>query len=522
MKHLKKVVAVLMLGMMILNLAACSNDEETTSNATGTTSESSSTESAEAVRPAISFMTFDFEGSPLSGEHAAEVIAAMEEHTNTTVDFQFVPSDNYEDKLGLTLASPSDMPMIIAVGSLNSAIVGAAQAGAFWDLGQYISDSEKYPNLSQANANVNASLTVDGQMIGIYRARPIGRYGIGYRADWAEKLGLDVPETAEDLYNMMYQFTYGDPDGNGVDDTYGLALCKYTGPFDIMQTYFGVGNGWVEEDGQLVPVHQTAEYMDALNWFKKMYEDGLVYEDWPVRDTATWSDSVKNGECGMFIDVIDGSRRIWDYFVTNDIPAVEGTSYETATMNLIGTINGKTLATSGYNGFFVVTKAADTEEKLEACLNYLDKMNDSEMITLSSYGLEGISYEYDADGYLVDLDTEDPQAAKAYAALNQTVAYIPNAVGDAVKLQKTDRAILSDEVIASNVEYAVFNPVGPYLINSETYSMNGANLDQIISDARTQYIVGAIDEAGLQSAFDTWASQGGSDIITEVNAQYNK
>ncbi len=527
MKQLRKLVMLMVVAIMVVNLAACGSDD-TGKNAGKDSGSDASSDGGNGSTDGdegqglneISFMTFDFEGSPLSGDHADEVIQTMEEYTNTKVDFQFVPSDNYEDKLGLTLAMPSEMPMIIAVGNLNSAIVGAAESGAFWNLDDYIHDASKYPNLSKANANVNANLTVGDQLIGIYRARPIGRYGIGYRADWAEKLGIEEPKTVEDLYNMMYQFTYGDPDGNGVDDTYGLALCKYTGPLDIMQTYFGAGNGWVEEDGKLIPVHQTEEYLNALNWFKKMYDDGLVYKDWAVRDTATWSDAVKNGECGIFIDVIDGSRRIWDYFVNNDIPAVEGTSYDVATMNLMGPIDGKTMATTGFNGFFVVTKTADTEEKLEACLNYLDKMNDPEMITLASYGLEDIHFEYDEEGYIVDLDADDPQASKAYAALNQTVAFIPDMLGDAVKLRKTERAVLAEKVIKDNENYAIFNPVGPYLINSETYSMNGANLDQILTDARTQYIVGEIDMAGLESAWKTWSSQGGDAIIEEVNAQY--
>ena len=89
--------------------------------------------------------------------------------------------------------------------------------------------------LSKMNENVCKAFTVDGQLVGVYRSRPIGRNGLGYRADWAEKLGLEEPKTIEDIYNMMYQFTYGDPDGNGKDDTYGLCMCKYTGPLDIIQ-----------------------------------------------------------------------------------------------------------------------------------------------------------------------------------------------------------------------------------------------------------------------------------------------
>ena len=69
----------------------------------------------------------------------------------------------------------------------------------------------------------------------------------------------DSPKTVEDVYDMLYKFTYDDPDGNGANDTYGLEMCKYTGPWDIIQTWVGCGNGWVEQDGKLVPVHQTAE-----------------------------------------------------------------------------------------------------------------------------------------------------------------------------------------------------------------------------------------------------------------------
>ncbi|BCJ96197.1 lipoprotein LipO [Anaerocolumna cellulosilytica] len=515
-RSVKKALALFLVTAMAAgSLAGCGN---TSSNNGGKETNTPGTEGA-AERPTISMMTFDFEGSPVSGEHSEDVIKKMEDYTNTKVNFSWVPSDNYEDKLSLTLASANDMPMIIAVGNMTAAITGAAEAGAFWDLNEFMFDAEKYPNLSQANENVNKSLTVNGQLIGIYRARDIGRNGMGYRADWAEKLGLEEPKTIEDVYNMMYAFTYNDPDGNGKNDTYGLALSKYTGPFDIIQTWFGVGNGWVEQDGKLVPVHQTEEYLEAAKWLKKMYDDGLVYKDWAVRDTATWQDSVKNGECGMFIDVLDGSRRIWDYFVNNNVPSVVDAS-QPASMNLVGSINNRTLATSGYNGFFVITKAADTEEKVAACLNYLDKMCDDDMMILSSYGLEGIHWEIGEDGNLVDLDAEDAVASKAYAALNQTVASIPNMKPTKVSIAKTERNILEEAVKQANIDKAVFNPASAYLVNSATYSLSGATLDQLLMDTRTQFICGEIDEAGLKKAWQQWLDLGGASVIEEVNAQY--
>ena len=70
------------------------------------------------------------------------------------------------------------------------------------------------------------------------------------------------------------------------------------------------------------------------------------------------------------------------------------------------------------------------------------------------------------------------------------------------QLEKADYQLAYEESIANNVQYAVFNPALGYLTQSDTYAECGNDLVQILDDARTQYICGQIDEAGLQAAFD--------------------
>ena len=504
-----KVAALVLTTAMVFGCVGCNKDNSNGKN---------------GDRPTITFQTIDFEGSPLSGEHADEVIAKMEEYTNTHVEFTWVANDVLSEKTTLALTNPSTMPMVMAIGGIDGAIVSAAEAGAFVDLSKYIYDSAKYPNLSQAVKGINDTCMVNGQLVGLYRARTLGRYGLGYRTDWAEAVGItEEPKTIDDVYDLFYKFTYGDPDGKGKDDTYALALCTYTGPFDIMQTWFGVGNGWyLNASGELRPVFEQPEYFEALDWFKKLYDEGLIANDWAVRGTDTWDQDCRNGIAGAFCDTVDGSRRIWDYFVNNNIPSVTNPE-ETAGMTLVGTINGHTLATSGYNGLFVLSSATcDTPEKIENCLHFLDKMCDDEMIILSGYGLQDIHWHLDENGYLVDDDIDNPTSSKAYAALNQTVAYIPNAAATSPTTEKSDRVLKQEEVYASNVPYAVTNPALGYLNNSATYSIMGSTLDDIISVARTQYICGEIDKAGLEAAIASWYTQGGDEVIAEVNAQYVK
>lgn len=534
-KIVKKWLALALAGTMALSAAACGSQAETsTSTSTGSseTTASSSGESASAEgedstataeRQDITFMTIDFNaGASNTGEYAEEILTQIEDYCNVNLEIEWVLSDVTEERTTLAMANPATMPMIMTwSGELTGNVVNAAKQGAFVDLSEYIWDSEKYPNLSQMNENVADTLTVDGKLIAIPRTRDIGRYGFSYRQDWADKLGLDEPQTIDDVYEMLYAFTYEDPDGNGVDDTYGMEMTSYTGPFDIIQTWFGCGNGWAEVDGQLIPVHMQDEYKEALDWLRQVYEEGLMPPDWAVRTTDTWSNGCKTGESGVYIDVMDGGRRIWDYFVAEETwtPSVANPD-EPASMNLLGAVNGKTLATSGYNGYFTLSASTcDTPEKIEAALTLLDKLNDNEMRLLTEYGIEGVNWETDENGYLVDLDVEDTTLAANYAGLNQMLAYLPRYTPEPAP-ELNERTQAQNDVYIENEAVAVFNPASSYLANSATYSDVGATLADIITQARTQYICGEIDEAGLQAAADQWLSQGGQAIIDEVNEQY--
>lgn len=532
-KSLTKVFALSLASVMALSMAACGNNSSSNSSSSAAASSeagssaAASSEEAKAETPAerqtLTVMTIDFNaGASNTGDYAEQIIQTIDDYCNVDLQIEWILSDVTEEKTSLAMSNPSTMPMIMTwSGAITGNVVNYAKAGAFVDLNDYIWDSEKYPNLSQMNKNVAETLSVDGKLIAIPRTRDIGRYGLSYRQDWADKLGIEEPKTVEDVYNMLYAFTYNDPDGNGKNDTYGMEMTSYTGPFDIVQTWFGVGNGWIEQDGQLIPVHQQAEYKEALDWLRKVYQDGLMPADWAVRTTDTWSNGCKTGESGVYIDVMDGGRRIWDYFNTEATftPSVVNPD-EAASMNLLGAINGKTLATSGYNGYFTLSASTcDTPEKVEAALNFLDKLNDNDMRLLTEYGIEGVNYEVDENGYMVRLDTDDTALTNNYAGLNQMLAYIPRYT-PTPSVETNERSARQNEVYVENEACAVFNPALSYLANSATYSDVGATLDEIIKQARTQYICGEIDEAGLQAAADAWLAQGGQQIMDEVNEQY--
>ena len=478
---------------------------------------------AEEDRPEITLLVPEYNaGKSLKNEHADEVIAAYEDYTNTTATIKWGDNGAYNEILGTTLMD-SDIPMILTIqGALDATIVDAANQDMFWDLSDYLDD---YPNLATIAPAVRANLSVNGMVIGIPRVRELGRYGMSYRKDWAEKLGFtEDPQTPDEVYAMLDAFTHQDPDGNGKDDTYGFEMTKYTGPFDIVQTWFGCGNGWVEnEEGNLIPVHQQPEYMEALDWLKKLYDEGIMRKDWYEIDTSEWSNGCKKGENGMFVDVMDSGRRIWDYFVNNEVPSVVNPD-EYASMRLQGPVGGRTLATSGYNGFYVITKdGAQTEEDLRNCLNFLDKLNDYDMRLLADYGLEGVTYEINADGLIDQTNFAMESSETPHLGLNQMVSYTyDEANTPAFPVFKSERQeALEDCYYNRTRPVAISNPALPYIPSSEVYSSIGSELDSIISEARSQYIIGVLDKEGLQERLDYWATAGGNDLIAEINELYH-
>lgn len=478
-------------------------------------------------RPKISFSLIDLNsGQNNTGEYAEEILQKIEDYCGTGLELIWIPNDTLSEKNSQYLASPKTMPDIMSWGgTVTGDVISAANSGIFVDLNDYVWDSEAYPNLSAMSKDVAANLTVGGKLIGIPRTRVIGREGLSYRTDWAEALNVELPENAtpEDVYRMLYAFTYGDPDGDGEQNTIGMEMTNYTGPFDIIQTWFGCGNGWQDVNGKLVPVWTTDEYFEAVDFIKRLYDDGLMPKDWALRPTETWSNGCKNGENGVFIDVLDGGKRIWQYFENEATltPSVVNDSIP-ASMTLYGAVNGHTLATAGYNGYFTLSaNSLDTPDKIKMALTLLDRLCDEEMLILTQYGLEDINYTW-AGEKIIDTDKNDSALTAGYKGLNQMLSYLPTTEQAVVPVVEDKFSVAQDEAYAKALKCAVSNPALSYLVTSKTYALAGDSFDEQVNELRTKYICGVISKEEFRAELNVIMTSGYNQIIIEVNTEYHK
>ncbi|UFU03678.1 extracellular solute-binding protein [Ruania suaedae] len=450
--------------------------------------------------------------------------SALSDLAGMPLEIQWVPNSSYGDRINTVLAG-DDIPDVMVITGKDQGFVSTAEAGGFWDLTEHLASGD-YPNLVTENPEVQEASSVNGTVFGVYRARDVIRASVILRADWLENLGLDEPETTEDLAEIARAFTEDDPDGNGEDDTYGMIAPQWPGgigtnsPYDTMEVWHGSGNVWREEGGELIPAFTTPEWREALEYERELVQSGYINPDYATMDPATWNEPFLNGEGGIILDVQSRAAQLRDLFR-------QGGEDPDEHVALVGQVEGPNgayaLPTTGYAGFLAIPRSSvQTEEQLAQVLTVLDELNTTEAQVLMNNGIEGDNFEV-VDGY-ADYDPErqdfTDQVTGAWAQLGMNVAgyegYSPLPEGEAdVAFEE-----LRLELQAEDQANAVFNPAAGLV--SETYTTNGTQLDNIIGDARIQYLAGQIDEAGLEEAIERWRTSGGDTVTEEINALYDE
>jgi hypothetical protein len=148
------------------------------------------------------------------------------------------------------------------------------------------------------------------------------------RKDWLAKLGLKMPATPEELFNVAKAFTLNDPDGNGKKDTYGFtAACGGANINELANLGLMYGPvGFYVSGGKVTNHIVDGNYKKTLDFIKSIVSAGYIDPDWY---TVTWGDrtaNLYNGKYGItwyppeaLLSETDWSRKDgaaanwWDY-----------------------------------------------------------------------------------------------------------------------------------------------------------------------------------------------------------------
>ena len=315
MKNLKKILSLLLAVLMVAGLfAGCGGPG-------GNETEPSITPPDDPTKPydeTVKLTSFFEIAAPILSSfdpqqlQEYELLKAMKAATNIEIEYLWYAADTAEDaetKKNNAIAT-GDIPDFMVVSSAQLALLAKSDLinkniGQYFDA--YASDLLKAWTTAEGTAAMD-SATYGGKIIAI----PLVDSSIDassflwIRKDWLDNLGLKVPSTTEELYAVMKAFKENDPDGNGQNDTVGMALHKNflsTGTGDCEGLFNGFGSyptSWVEDgNGGLQYGAVTQQSKAALEFLAKAYKDGLIEEDFSVKDDGGTMELTASGRAGI-------------------------------------------------------------------------------------------------------------------------------------------------------------------------------------------------------------------------------
>ncbi|WP_371155832.1 extracellular solute-binding protein [Jannaschia sp. 2305UL9-9] len=188
------------------------------------------------------------------------------------------------EALNLMLAT-GEIPDIVGSSRLKDFVNQYGPEGAFVPLNDLI--AEHAPNISaffEERPELAAAIAAaDGEMYYIPYL-PDGKYGRAYfvRTDWLEALGLEAPETVEELEEVLIAFRDGDPNGNGIADEIPFFARQWPELVRLVTLWDGRSTGsdtyhdFMVQDGEVVHPYAGEGYRDGIANLARWYEMGLI------------------------------------------------------------------------------------------------------------------------------------------------------------------------------------------------------------------------------------------------------
>ncbi|MGW3554545.1 extracellular solute-binding protein [Streptomyces griseoincarnatus] len=328
-----------------------------------------------------------FWGTPPNGDNP--YYTAMNKAVGVDVTWQNQDGVTYDQKLGAVLAS-SQIPDVVVVPGWNlMGRIPSAVNAKFADLGPYLSGDKvkDYPNLAAVPTEAWQRGIFGGQLRGIPMPAPyVTDIAPLYRKDLFAKKGYTVPGSPAEFLAWAKEATDAKSKRWACDDM------KWTA-FNV----FGVLSGgdkalwWNLEGDKLVNRIETEQYLEALEWTRKLYAAGVVHPD-AVQGKA-------GGDAGNRFtagEVLVYNQNISDWWGKTAEQRTQNADFEMVAFDYFGPDGGDpTLwAVQPANIFTFVSKKASEQQVKDflALCNFCAAPYGTKEFMLTAYGVEGTDY----------------------------------------------------------------------------------------------------------------------------------
>lgn len=442
-KYWKKVLSSLAASVLVIGICACGSGnvsttasgqkEEKESESSTTVEENSSTAAGQGTETAGE-VTYPIEGD-------VTLTLAMVDNSIVNANakhlFETPLGKAWQEATGVTIeviqcASEEALNLLIAGGDLPDLIYfnpgiysgGAAKAikdGVIEPLNDYMEFAPELQEVLDGNDVWRKSnMTADGSIIGAPFIRGedylCTSAGLIIRQDWLDDLNLEVPQTPDELYEVLKAFK--EEKGASMPLTctnfwlYDIVVGQgiITSGFDLVKA------GWYQVDGEIYYGYVEEEYKDVLAYLNKLYDEGLLDPNYMSNDDNTCKANISNGTSGVTVGPTGG-------YIGTILSAVEeGASLDVTGFGPLVSNEGDIPYSGQYdNAVKGPTLVMTTQcENKEAAAKFMNYGYTEEGSMLLNFGIEGESYTM-VDGYptYTDIIMNNPDGWTKQQALAQ-------------------------------------------------------------------------------------------------------
>jgi ABC-type sugar transport system, periplasmic component len=546
MKSISKRVTALLISMLLAMsmLSGCKKENTSATEETEVTPNiteaaagadtSSGTTNDFSEHMDISLAFWDAEAN-LKGTENDEVLKAMEDKFNVTFVPQNITWDDFTQKIQLWAASGS-LPDLFAGGfRTTGSFARWANEGLLTEIP---SDLSAYPNLQKyLDSKELPSCQVNGKTYCIFRqtyaeqAETVKDRTIAYRWDLAQKAGITKEPTNWDEFRTMLQaIIAADPEGKDIQGLTSVGYVQLGGvffPYSMpLADVGGVTFYWVDKgDGTYIPAYFAGDKFgsDAIptwNLLRAMYQEGSIEPDIALTTVPQAKEKFLQGQSAAIVYNTQ-TGGIWSevYKYWPDIYGHDATE-DVKILDLMPSVDGsKNYCIWDYAWSESYISAAVDDAKLNRILAIYDYLLSDEGILLSKCGIEGKTYEKDAEGKITYINNKVP--TDTYKSIN-VFAYLAcwnyNTLSDSlfpgtvpsIYLEKDKERV--EEARKITVPKYNYDCTTAYVGMGKDFSINQQE-DMLNIMTGTDPV-----EDMWQQIIDNYKEQGLDDIIKQVNA----
>ena len=465
---------------------------------------------------------FDADQIGIADPSEVLVSKAAEERTGVHVDYVVCGSSAAQEAGSIMYASSEYCDMIAGgIVTYTGGFVKGVEDGVYIELNDLIDGgyAPNYKAILQSDATVAKDAATDsGLYIAFWQISDNAQwpwYGTMIRADWLEKVNMDVPTTYDQLHDVLVAFQ----DQLGVEHPMEPGENGY-GWFDNFLAGCNVTSSWMQVDGKVQYSPVQDGYRQYLEIMSSWYAEGLINPDF-MSITSADESTIMGEKAGVFCSGYVNCDTFSNGIEGAHVIGMPEPVLNEGDVRHVGQVNGRV------SSKWVAISASCENPELAA--QWIDYFYSEEGAMLNNYGIEGETYTLDENGkpQFTDMIANNPDGL---SFKNSCWRFIDGGPGVRLYVWERELAAVSQDCLdceaawSHDGAYMISDLTTPTAEESEAQNAVMGDVETYVNEMTQKFITG-------QESLDNWDTycdyiwglglQDAIDIEQDVLDRYN-